>query len=68
MDLTEELLLGLCTSLLGKDELPYGEATISFKRPWKKLRFMEAPRKKKGPPKRMDSFSSDAGGAGWSNH
>jgi lysyl-tRNA synthetase class 2 len=42
MDLTEELLLGLCTSLLGKDELPYGEATISFKRPWKKLRFMEA--------------------------
>jgi ATP-dependent RNA helicase RhlE len=36
--------------------------------PGRKQRFMEAPRKKKGPPKRMDSFSSDAGGAGWSNH
>jgi ATP-dependent RNA helicase RhlE len=34
----------------------------------RKQRFMEAPRKKKGPPKRMDSFSSDNGGAGWSNH
>jgi lysyl-tRNA synthetase class 2 len=42
MDLTEELIHGLCLSLLGKDELPYGDATISFKRPWKRLKFMEA--------------------------
>jgi ATP-dependent RNA helicase RhlE len=34
----------------------------------RKQRFVEAPRKKKGPPKRMDSFSSDAGGSAWSNH
>lgn len=33
-----------------------------------KKRFMETPRKKKGPPKKMDSFSSDAGGESWSNH
>jgi len=42
MDLTEELLLGLCSSLLGREEVRFGEATISFKRPWKRIKFMEA--------------------------
>jgi lysyl-tRNA synthetase class 2 len=42
MDMTEELLSGLAVDLLGKDEVPYGEHTISFKRPFKRLKFHEA--------------------------
>jgi lysyl-tRNA synthetase class 2 len=42
MDLTEELLTGLAVDLLGKDEVPYGEHTISFKRPYKRLKFLDA--------------------------
>ncbi len=42
MDLTEELLNVLCLTVLGKDEFPFGEQTISFKRPWKRLKFMDA--------------------------
>ncbi len=42
MDLTEELLQGLCLTLLGKDEVPYGERTISFKRPFARLKYREA--------------------------
>ncbi len=42
MDLTEELLSGLAVGLLGKDEVPFGERTISFKRPFKRLPFLEA--------------------------
>ncbi len=42
MELTEELLAGLAADLLGKDEVPYGEHTISFKRPFKRLKFLDA--------------------------
>jgi lysyl-tRNA synthetase, class II len=42
MDLTEELLSGLAVELVGKDEVPYGEHTISFKRPFKRLKFIDA--------------------------
>ncbi|OGD18128.1 MAG: lysine--tRNA ligase [Candidatus Aminicenantes bacterium RBG_16_63_14] len=42
MDLTEELLTGMAVALLGKDEVPFGEHTISFKRPYKRLKFLEA--------------------------
>jgi lysyl-tRNA synthetase class 2 len=42
MELTEELILGLSISLLGKEETAYGKHQISFKRPWKKIKFMEA--------------------------
>jgi len=42
MDLTEELFLGLCTALLGRDEVRFGDEVISFKRPWKRVKFMEA--------------------------
>ncbi len=41
MDMTEELLTGLVTSLLGKEEIPYGEHTLSFKRPYKRIKFMD---------------------------
>jgi lysyl-tRNA synthetase class 2 len=42
MDMTEELLTGLTVDLLGKDEVVYGEQTISFKRPYKRLKFIDA--------------------------
>ncbi|HUT07316.1 MAG TPA: lysine--tRNA ligase [Candidatus Latescibacteria bacterium] len=42
MDLTEELLTGMAEALLGNLEVPFGELTISFKRPYKRLKFMDA--------------------------
>ncbi len=42
MDLTEELLTGLAESLLGTVDVPFGEHVISFKRPYKRLKFIEA--------------------------
>jgi lysyl-tRNA synthetase class 2 len=42
MTLTEELFLELAITLLGTDEVCYGEDTISFKRPWKRMKFMDA--------------------------
>ncbi len=42
MDMTEELLTGLAVDLLGKDEAVFGEHTISFKRPYKRLKFLDA--------------------------
>jgi lysyl-tRNA synthetase class 2 len=42
MDMTEELLSGMAVALLGKEEVPFGEHTISFKRPFKRLRFVDA--------------------------
>jgi lysyl-tRNA synthetase class 2 len=42
MDLTEELLAGLALALRGTDEVPFGDHTISFKRPFKRLTFVEA--------------------------
>jgi len=42
MDMTEELIHSLAISLLGKEDIPYGEHTISLKRPWKRIKFMEA--------------------------
>jgi lysyl-tRNA synthetase class 2 len=42
MVLTEELLGGMCLALLGKDEAVYGEDVISFKPPFRRLKFREA--------------------------
>ena len=42
MELTEVLLNHLSLTILGKDELPFGEHQISFKRPWKRLKFKDA--------------------------
>jgi lysyl-tRNA synthetase class 2 len=42
MDLTEELLTGLAESLRGTVEVPFGEHVISFKRPYKRLKFLDA--------------------------
>jgi len=42
MELTEELINSLCRTLLGKEAASFGEETISFKRPWKRIKFQEA--------------------------
>ena len=42
MEMTEELICGLADKLLGTDELTFGEHKISLKRPWKRIKFMEA--------------------------
>ncbi len=42
MELTEELLVYLSESLLGCDELTYGDQIISFRRPFNRLKFREA--------------------------
>lgn len=42
MELTEELIHHLASSLLGTEEITYGEHKISFKRPWKRVKFKEA--------------------------
>jgi len=42
MELTEELVHTMSLVLLGKEDITYGEHTISFKRPWKRVKFKEA--------------------------
>jgi lysyl-tRNA synthetase class 2 len=48
MELTEELLHGLAVDLLGSEEFPFGEHTISFKRPFRRLKFIDACRELSG--------------------
>jgi lysyl-tRNA synthetase class 2 len=55
MDLTEELLTGMALSLLGTEDVPFGEHTISFKRPYKRLKYAEACARYSGlAPSRFD--------------
>jgi lysyl-tRNA synthetase class 2 len=42
MELTEELLTGVALDLLGTEDVPFGDQVISFKRPYKRLKFLEA--------------------------
>ncbi len=42
MELTEELVHTMSLVLLGKEDITYGEHTISLKRPWKRVKFKEA--------------------------
>jgi lysyl-tRNA synthetase class 2 len=42
MELTEELVHQMSLALLGKEDITYGEHTISVKRPWKRIKFKEA--------------------------
>jgi lysyl-tRNA synthetase class 2 len=50
MVLTEELLTHLAQTLLGTLELPFGERTISLKRPWPRVRFKDALARYSGLP------------------
>ena len=42
MNITEELTHHLVTMLYGKEEIPYGDKTLNFKRPWKRVSFYGA--------------------------
>ena len=42
MDLTEELLTGLAVSLRGGEEVTFDGHSLSFKRPYKRMKFMDA--------------------------
>jgi len=48
MALTEELLTGLVRAILGREEIPFGDQTISFRRPYRRLKFMDAIREMSG--------------------
>ena len=42
MAMTEELLSGLCRALLGREEITYGGTAISFKPPYRRMKFIDA--------------------------
>lgn len=42
MDMTEELIFELSTQLLGKETITFGEHEISLKKPWTRIKFMDA--------------------------
>ncbi len=55
MDLTEELICALGETLLNSEEIPFAEHTISLKRPWKRIKFMQALHEYSGlAPSRFD--------------
>ncbi len=42
MEMTEELIHGLAESLLQSEKIPYGEHTLSLRRPWKRIKLKDA--------------------------
>ncbi len=42
MDITESLVHHLVTKIHGKDEIPFGDKTLNFARPWKRISFYGA--------------------------
>jgi lysyl-tRNA synthetase class 2 len=55
MELTEELICGMSEALLGTEEITYGEHKLFLKRPWKRIKFMDALKQLSGlAPNRFD--------------
>lgn len=55
MELTEELICDLSRTLLGTEEITYGEEKLFLKRPWRRIKFMDALRQLSGlAPNRFD--------------
>lgn len=48
MAITENLISALVHSLYGKDEIPYGDRTLNFRPPWKRISFYGAIQEKTG--------------------
>jgi lysyl-tRNA synthetase class 2 len=42
MDLTEDFIAGLVSTVHGTSEIPFGETTLSFARPWNRLSMADA--------------------------
>jgi lysyl-tRNA synthetase class 2 len=58
MEMTEELICDLSKTLLGKEEITYGELRLSLKRPWKRIKFMDALKQLSGlAPSKFDDKS-----------
>jgi len=69
MNITEELVHMLSMELKGKEVISYGDHEISFKKPWKRIKFMDALSKYSGlAPSRFDDkegiiqYASDISG------
>ncbi len=48
MEITEDLVTTLVRLVYGKEEIDYGDKTLSFKRPWKRISFHDALQEKTG--------------------
>ncbi|MCM8776442.1 MAG: lysine--tRNA ligase [Candidatus Omnitrophica bacterium] len=57
MAITEELITELVQSIYGKDEIPYGDRTIRFQRPWKQMTFYGAIQERTGIDLRRTNLS-----------
>jgi lysyl-tRNA synthetase class 2 len=58
MEMTEELIHKMSLALLGKEEITFGEHTLSLKRPWKRMKFKDALVEYSGlSPSRFDNKS-----------
>jgi lysyl-tRNA synthetase class 2 len=42
MGFTEDIVSGIVNAIYGKYEIPYGEATLNFEKPWRKLTMADA--------------------------
>jgi lysyl-tRNA synthetase class 2 len=55
MEMTEELICELSQTLLGTEKIIYGEEKLNLKRPWKRMKFMDALKQLSGlAPTRFD--------------
>ena len=48
MEITEEMISGLVRQIHGKDEIPFGDKTLNFKTPWKRVSFYDSLKEKTG--------------------
>jgi lysyl-tRNA synthetase class 2 len=59
MDLTEELVVSLCDQVLGTRQVQYGDMTLDFSPPWKRLTMADALYEIGGLPRSVDLNTSE---------
>lgn len=64
MDLAEDLIVDLVEKLHGKTEIQFGDLTLNFKKPWKRISFYEALKEKSGHDWRHGNLKDLAGKVG----
>ena len=60
MDITEQMVSGLVHALHGTYEIPFGDKTLNFKPPWKRVGFYEALQEKTGMDLRVTNVREAA--------
>ncbi len=60
MDITETLITEMVFKVHGKYEIPYGDKTINYERPWKRISFYDALKEKTGIDFRKASIKDAA--------